>query len=520
MNDFLEACQAAGPIRLTIAHARSPEAVHQAFAQPYVLIGNHPAGDLVLRSSRVSKRHAYLQIIGGRLFGVDLGSRTGVLWPHGAGKHGWLDIGQELRIGSFSIRLEGNTPGHAPPWAGPEPLTRDAAASHGLPPALLEFIHEGQPPWRIHPVLTLIGAAPECKVRLSDPGVSWFHASLVRTPAGMWVVDLLSRTGLLVNQRPIRCARLEDGDLLQIGKFAIRLHCPPVSSPFAAAGPGVGAEDRISPLSSLGQGIQAEGWESCPLSPTHLPQGAREASAPTADAKGPRGEEIASFSGPPAIEVPTHLPAALPGTGIPLGGPPDQAGPLLLTMVNQFALMQQQTFDQFQQVAAMQQQQFDQFQQAVMGMAQMFGAMHKEQTEVLREELQRLRELTLEINHLQAQSAKGKAIPAPQGPAAPATAVGEPGASAPGERPVLRRLTPPARPASPPPAVPSNHPAPQVASAPAAAPVDKPAGPAVPPAGAQENGDVYLWLAQRMQTLQEERQSRWQKVLGFLTGKR
>ena len=48
----------------------------------------------------------------------------------------------------------------------------------------------------------------------------------------------------------------------------------------------------------------------------------------------------------------------------------------------------------------MQQQMFDQFQQAMAMMVQMFGTMHRDQMEVIRAELDRLRELTDEFHGL------------------------------------------------------------------------------------------------------------------------
>ena len=49
---------------------------------------------------------------------------------------------------------------------------------------------------------------------------------------------------------------------------------------------------------------------------------------------------------------------------------------MLVPLVNQFGVIQQQMFDQFQQAMAM--------------MLQMFGTMHREQMEVIREEMDRL----------------------------------------------------------------------------------------------------------------------------------
>ena len=59
---------------------------------------------------------------------------------------------------------------------------------------------------------------------------------------------------------------------------------------------------------------------------------------------------------------------------------------MLVPLVNQFGLMQQQMFDQFQQAMAM--------------MIQMFGTMHREQMEIIRAELDRLHDLTEEFHAL------------------------------------------------------------------------------------------------------------------------
>ena len=63
---------------------------------------------------------------------------------------------------------------------------------------------------------------------------------------------------------------------------------------------------------------------------------------------------------------------------------PNLTESMLVPMVNQFGLMQQQMFDQFQQAMAM--------------MVQMFGTMHRDQMEVIRAELDRLHELTDEFH--------------------------------------------------------------------------------------------------------------------------
>jgi hypothetical protein len=59
--------------------------------------------------------------------------------------------------------------------------------------------------------LALIGRSTACQVRLMNPSVSNFHAAMVRTPSGVWIVDLLSREGIEVDGMCVRAARLEAG---------------------------------------------------------------------------------------------------------------------------------------------------------------------------------------------------------------------------------------------------------------------------------------------------------------------
>ena len=79
--------------------------------------------------------------------------------------------------------------------------------------------------WPVHRVMSLIGSASGCKFRLTDPSVSRFHGSLLRTSAGVWIVDLLGQGGITVNEVPVRSHRLMDGDVLGIGRYQIRIRC-------------------------------------------------------------------------------------------------------------------------------------------------------------------------------------------------------------------------------------------------------------------------------------------------------
>ena len=78
LGQFLEACGANGPLRLEWDDWETGRPVARDFERPAVLVGRNPCADLVLGHPLVGQRHAYLQLVEGRLFAIDLGSREGL----------------------------------------------------------------------------------------------------------------------------------------------------------------------------------------------------------------------------------------------------------------------------------------------------------------------------------------------------------------------------------------------------------------------------------------------------------
>ena len=226
----------------------------------------------------------------------------------------------------------------------------------------------------VHRVLSLIGSASGCKFRLTDSSVSRFHGSLLQTPAGLWVVDLLGQKGITVNEVPVRSSRLVDGDIVRIGRYQIRIR---FRSRAQALGPGLFDLGRATFLPKHVRQNHAQieqdsmNWASAIL-PTHA---------------GPIDGQGSSFlpiqAGPLRSKIDLMpLDPILPGKSIQS----DLAESVLVPLVNQFGLMQQQMVDQFQQAMAM--------------MFQMFGTMQRDQMELIRDEFEQLRILTEEIHAL------------------------------------------------------------------------------------------------------------------------
>jgi hypothetical protein len=199
---------------------------------------------------------------------------------------------------------------------------------------------------------------------------------------------------------------------------------------------------------------------------------------------------------------------------------------LLVSVVNQFGLMQQQMLDQFQQTISM--------------LVQTFGKLHREQMDTIREELDQIRNLTREFQALKRELAERTSHqPAARTPETRA-ADGENASTdlaVSGGRKKQRVLGGPSASTSfPELAPPSPDAAPPIAAnAPSLPPLPAPSVPE--PAGpkSSENGpsgrrqaagefkpdsdrDMVVWLHQRMVHLQHERETRWQKILKLLPG--
>jgi hypothetical protein len=200
----------------------------------YVLIGKDPCCNLWLDHREVSNWHAYLQVIGGRVFCVDLWSETGTHWENGSDGSGWLDADRTVRIGPFRIRLAGSNPfpSDDPLFQQiPSPLQVWPKGRNSIPRLFLEVKRgDHEPvPWHMKSIVVLLGSSPRCKICLKGPDIQPFHGSLVRTPSGTWFVNFGGVTRL--NGVAIGCARVEEGDVLQIGRFRLHASYDPVRSP-------------------------------------------------------------------------------------------------------------------------------------------------------------------------------------------------------------------------------------------------------------------------------------------------
>jgi pSer/pThr/pTyr-binding forkhead associated (FHA) protein len=515
MKSFLTACGLADLLQLVVESQSAAEGELRLLHQPFALIGRDLRADVVLDHPQVSRRHVYLQVVDGQAFWVDLESRTGTRTDGEHQKTGWLDNGRPLCLGPFVIQrfvgdnqIGTNRPQRELPRAAPLVAV---GCSHTLPEVSLEFLNGPSQAmvWPVRRVMSLIGSASGCKFRLTDASVSRFHASLLRTAAGLWIVDLLGQGGITVNDVPLRFSHLVDGDQLRIGRYLIRIR---YQSGHQGGGNGLPARARSTPVTQpprhdrASNGLMFPDWAA--PEPVFAP-----------------GIEIASRPQLPmaiqAFSALTKVDVSGSEVAFPLkSGPGELPESALVPLVNQFGLMQQQMFDQFQQAMAM--------------LVQMFGTMHRDQMAVIREELDRLRDLTEEFHALKRELANRTQEPnAPVSVSAGAVASGgssglkaaqgDGGKPSAMESPSVassvpeRRLSPTPRLSSVPPTSksPEAHSRAEDLRESGLGSQAKTNGIGVP---ADSDRDSVVWLHQRIMILQRERETRWQKILKLLPG--
>lgn len=220
---LLQACGVGGPLTVLVTgpteNARRQVLVERGF----VVVGSHPQASVVLEDHRVASRHFYLQPLGGHLYAVDLASRRGVF--HGVTRFttGWVSEGSFFRIGPYHLSVRYTPAGSPlPPVPTDDPITHRSTDPKPFPDLEADILvgNVRRSRWKMTRRLVLVGRDPLARLRLRDRSVSRFHAALVGTPQGVWVVDLLSREGTWINgTRILSHVRLRSGDRMRIGCY-------------------------------------------------------------------------------------------------------------------------------------------------------------------------------------------------------------------------------------------------------------------------------------------------------------
>lgn len=413
-RDFSAACGSRLPLRLAVRNERSGETEDVLIDRPWMVIGGAENCDLRILHPDISQRHVYLQFAEGRVFACDLASRTGTHWSTDGRSSGWVNAGEPIYLGPYSIRPFPNEfLGDAPSDAAGD----DRGYLPGeCPPAAFTIGNvldrTGRPKLRrIRRTVTLAGASQICPLRLQHASVGRVHSSFVWTPSGLWVVDLLCSGGTFVNGRSVSLARLNEGDEVAIGRFQLQLtYAPPAEEEPAASVPPESAGDlpaaapprlvdsSITPRTTTPSIVFASADsepESEPESePANIAVQAVVEMVPKTVARiieeKAQEPETALASGPES--APAAPPEVVNGLAefrpAPLQLPPDHSlsEPVARAIMEQFSAMQQQSFDHTQQLLA--------------AMTQAFSEVHTRQLELIRGELFRVHEVNRQLQEL------------------------------------------------------------------------------------------------------------------------
>ena len=148
LDQFRAACGVRGPLCVTRPDGGSVVAVREP-GLPFAVVGRDSTADLTLEDPAVSRRHAYMQVIDGRAFWIDIGGRGGVTWRAGRAKAGWADGRDGVEVGPFRVVAQAS-PDDPPPrrWS---PIATATPQATTWPPLRIDLIDDlpGARPGRV-----------------------------------------------------------------------------------------------------------------------------------------------------------------------------------------------------------------------------------------------------------------------------------------------------------------------------------------------------------------------------------
>ncbi len=224
---FREALKVSRPLGLSVHTDRSPKPVVAKIEAPYAILGRGSKCAIRLADKSVSFRHVYLQAFGDRVVCVDLLSPNPIVWQRSETSD-WMTTEDEVEVGPYKVQLTGDGwENRVADW--PSPLECKTRTDESTPFGALPLVHlellnqqlQGMA-WPINRVLTLVGRDDRCRITCADERISRVHCSLVLTPYGLWVVDLIGRGGVQVNGKKQSCALLQAGDELGVGQYRMQ----------------------------------------------------------------------------------------------------------------------------------------------------------------------------------------------------------------------------------------------------------------------------------------------------------
>jgi S1-C subfamily serine protease len=185
-----------------------------------LVLGRLDPADIVIVDPRVSGRHARVQPSPGGIIIEDLGSSNGTLVDGVAIiEPRELRGGETIQVGDTKLRVEGAKP-PPPPHTAPSPPPGasvsgwQVAVRTGPNSGLTRGVAEGES--------VVIGRDAACHIQLTDSHVSNRHAEVSQRGGRVFVRDLESANGTLLNGAPVtQATELRSGAEIQVGESVL-----------------------------------------------------------------------------------------------------------------------------------------------------------------------------------------------------------------------------------------------------------------------------------------------------------
>ena len=211
----------------------------------WFFIGRDENCHITLPSSKSSSLHATVARINHKLFIIDHDSRNGT-WSNGQRinqKH--IESGDTVSVGGLHLLFKSGAPhmgrkidsdsagsiafGGATE-ADTEPTNRNIGMEdiqgsnrEKQTSASITLITSAGQIVSTDSLAITIGSDSSCQLRLGGSGVARFHAIFFWNKDGVYIEDLYSGRGILLNNRPIICEQVHDKDVLDIGGHKIKV---------------------------------------------------------------------------------------------------------------------------------------------------------------------------------------------------------------------------------------------------------------------------------------------------------
>jgi pSer/pThr/pTyr-binding forkhead associated (FHA) protein len=208
---------------LTLRHIATGEKFEHRMATPTVIVGSDRRCAFRLPAAIASSKELLVQVVGGRLFSLALGDSD----DEGKRVKRCALSSSGMEINGFEIRAFEEQGSNAEVERTVDLTGADADETLLKGRYELAQRNEGRQAFVVpldRPVIVM-GRSPRCRVCFNTWSASRFHAACITTMSGVWVVDLLSRTGTFVKEIPVRIQQLKPGNRLRIGpsRFEFRL---------------------------------------------------------------------------------------------------------------------------------------------------------------------------------------------------------------------------------------------------------------------------------------------------------